>query len=78
MDASPQASKVQTAGSLLGGCLGHLGRALGRRCGGQFFNGLFGTWDQATNPRPDISLAEYKPVIKLSVAATAGCQGTKN
>jgi hypothetical protein len=28
--------------------------------------------------KPDISLAEYKSVIKLFVAATAGCQGAPN
>ena len=28
--------------------------------------------------KPDISLEKYKAVIKLLVAATAGCQGAKN
>jgi hypothetical protein len=48
------------------------------RCGGQFFNGFFGTWDLGPGHKPDISLKKYKTVIKLLVAATIGCQGAKN
>jgi hypothetical protein len=47
------------------------------RCGGQFFNGFFGTWDQATNLTSHSKSTKYKTVIKLLVAATVGCQGAK-
>jgi hypothetical protein len=49
------------------------------RCGGQFSNGFLGTWDwDQPGHKPDSSLEKYKTAIKLLVAATAGCQGTKN
>jgi hypothetical protein len=35
-------------------------------------------WDLGPGHKPDISLEKYKTVIKLLVAATAGCQGAKN
>jgi hypothetical protein len=35
-------------------------------------------WDLGPGHKPDISLEKYKAVIKLLVAATAGCQGAKN
>jgi hypothetical protein len=35
-------------------------------------------WDLRPGHKPDILLAEYESVIKLFVAATAGCQGIKN
>jgi hypothetical protein len=44
-------------------------------CGGQFSTNF---WDLGPGHKPDISLAENKPVIKLLVAATVGYQGTKN
>jgi hypothetical protein len=40
------------------------------------FQRLF--WDLGPGHKPDISLEKYKAVIKLLVAATAGCQGAKN
>jgi hypothetical protein len=40
------------------------------------FQRLF--WDLGPGHIPDISLEKYKAVIKLLVAATAGCQGAKN
>jgi hypothetical protein len=35
-------------------------------------------WDLRPGHKPDISFGKYKTVIKLLVAATGGCQGTKN
>jgi hypothetical protein len=35
-------------------------------------------WDLGPGHKPDISLEKYKAVIKLLVAATAGCHGAKN
>jgi hypothetical protein len=45
------------------------------RRGGQFSTDF---WGLRPGHKPDISLAEYKSVIKLFVAAAVGCQGTKN
>jgi hypothetical protein len=35
-------------------------------------------WDLRPGHKPYISLEKYKAVIKLFVAATAGCQGAQN
>jgi hypothetical protein len=39
------------------------------RCGGQFFNGFFGTWDQATNLTSHSKSMEWAPSRRADAAS---------